>query len=353
MSEFWSEIVSELTPYVPGEQPRDQNIIKLNTNENPYGPSPAALAAIRAESQDTLRLYPDPQALTLKQALAKAHNLEPDRVFVGNGSDEVLAHIFNGLLKHPKPILFPDISYSFYPVYCKLYGVEFKPVALNEDFEIDLDEYDRDNGGIIFPNPNAPTGLSVTRAALKNLLERNRRSVVVVDEAYSAFADDSFVDLINDYPNLLIVQTLSKSHALAGLRVGFAFASPRLIEALERIKNSFNSYPIDRLALAGASAAVEDEAYFRTIRDRVIETRTRTIKNLKDLDFDVLPSQTNFVFVTHGRMAASNIAQALRQRSIIVRHFDHPRTANYLRITIGTDQEIDALIGALREILEP
>jgi len=351
MSEFWSAIVTELTPYVPGEQPNDPNIIKLNTNENPYGPSPAALAAIRAEAQDTLRLYPDPQALELKQALADAHGLQTAQVFVGNGSDEVLAHVFRGLLKHDKPILFPDISYSFYPVYCGLYEIPFDVIALNENFEIDLVDYQRGNGGIIFPSPNAPTGLSVTREALEDLLKQNRASVVVVDEAYSAFAEDSFVDLIDRYENLLIVQTLSKSHALAGLRVGFAFANPILIEALERIKNSFNSYPLDRLAIAGAIAAIEDQDYFARIRDRVIETRTRAIEALSDLDFAVLPSQTNFIFVTHPRSGAAEIAHALRERSIVVRHFNHPRTENYLRITIGTDREIDALIFALKEIL--
>jgi histidinol-phosphate aminotransferase len=350
MSELWSAIVNDLTPYVPGEQPTSNNVIKLNTNENPYGPSPAALDAIRAEATDSLRLYPDPQAQKLKAALAKFHTIREAQVFVGNGSDEVLAHIFHGLLKHDEPILFPDISYSFYPVYCGLYDVAFKTVAVNDSFEIDLDEYPSKNGGVIFPNPNAPTGRALSRDKVKALLNRNRRSVVVVDEAYIAFGGHSLVDLIELYDNLLVVQTLSKSHALAGLRVGFAFGDRKLIEALERVKNSFNPYPLDRLAIAGAVAAIEDRTYFESSRDKVLATRERLSTALRGLGFEVLPSQTNFVFVSHKTYSANTIAQALRDRSILVRHFDHPRTMNFLRVTVGTDIEVDALLNALRDI---
>ncbi len=351
MSEFWSTIVRALTPYVAGEQPANGDMIKLNTNENPYGPSPQALAAIRAQTTTSLRLYPDPQATALKSALSQAHAITPQQVFVGNGSDEVLAHIFQGLLRHDNPILFPDITYSFYPVYCALYGVAYESVPLTSEFEIELGDYDRENGGIIFANPNAPTGRSVPHDAIEALLARCRNSVVVVDEAYVAFGGDSVVDLIDRFDNLLVTQTLSKSHALAGLRVGFAFGRPSLIEALERIKNSFNSYPLDRLAMAGAIAAITDREYVEVIRHKVIATRKRLTTELEALGFDVLPSQANFVFTTHATWAARDLAQALRDRSIIVRHFDHDRTANYLRITIGTEQEIDALIAALTEIL--
>jgi histidinol-phosphate aminotransferase len=351
MNELWSSVVRGLTPYVPGEQPANRDVIKLNTNENPYGPSPKVLAAIGEETTERLRLYPDPDAAALKTALAQSHAIAPGQVFVGNGSDEVLAHIFHGLLKHDEPILFPDLTYSFYPVYCGLYEVAYSTVPVASNFEIDLAGYDRANGGIIFPNPNAPTGTALTRNAIEALLGRNTGSVVVVDEAYIAFGGESVVELVDRYDNLLVVQTLSKSHALAGLRVGFAFGHRSLIEALERVKNSFNSYPLDRLAIAGAVAAVTDNEYFETSRQKVIATRERLVSDLVALGFEVLPSKANFVFASHGKTAAVELAQALRDRAIIVRHFDHERTENYLRITVGTDNEVDRLITELKEIL--
>ena len=351
MSRLWSPVVRTLTPYVPGEQPTNRDVIKLNTNENPYGPSPKALAAIRAEATDGLRRYPDPNATALKAALAERHAISPNQVFVGNGSDEVLAHIFHGLLKHDDPILFPDIAYSFYPVYCGLYDVLYTTLPLNDEFEIQLEDYSRPNGGIIFANPNAPTGRGLGLASIEALLERNSDSVVVIDEAYIAFGGQSAVGLIDRFDNLVIVQTLSKSHALAGLRVGFAFGNPTLIEALERVKNSFNSYPLDRVAIAGAVASIQDTDYFDSTLQRVIETRERLVAELKHLDFDVLPSQANFLFVTHQHHAAVKLLHTLRDRAILVRHFDHVRTSEYLRITIGTDVEVDALLEALKEIL--
>ncbi len=351
MSNLWSAVVRTLTPYVPGEQPTNRDVIKLNTNENPYGPSPSALEAIRAEATDSLRLYPDPNATTLKSALAERHAITPDQVFVGNGSDEVLAHIFQALLKHDDPVLFPDIAYSFYPVYCGLYDIRYATVPLDGAFGIHLDDYNRPNGGIIFSNPNAPTGCGLKLEAIETLLERNANSVVVIDEAYVAFGGETAVALIERFANLLIVQTLSKSHGLAGLRVGFAFGHPTLIEALERVKNSFNSYPLDRLAIAGAVAALQDSDHFDETRQRIIATRDRLIGELERLDFEVLPSQANFLFVTHPRCDAATIAQALRDRSIFVRHFDQARISDYLRITVGTDDEIDALLDALRAIL--
>ena len=351
MSRYWSNVVKGLTPYVPGEQPKLAKLVKLNTNENPYGPSPRALEAIRAATDDTLRLYPDPNAERLKRAIAAAHGVEAGNVFVGNGSDEVLAHAFLGLLKQARPILFPDISYSFYPVYCGLYQVACETVALREDFSIRVEDYARPNGGIIFPNPNAPTGCLVPLAAIEKLLQANADSVVVIDEAYVDFGGTSAIPLTAKYPNLLVVQTLSKSRSLAGLRVGFAVGHVDLIEALERVKNSFNSYPLDRLAIAGAVAAIEDSEYFDQTRQAVIATRERLVGELKKLGFEVLPSAANFIFARHPGHDAQESALALRQRGIIVRHFKLPRIEQFLRITVGTDEQCAALVAAMKEIV--
>lgn len=359
MSQFWSPLIHTLTPYVPGEQPKLPNLIKLNTNENPYPPSPRVLAAIHAELADDasrLRLYPDPNSDLLKESIARRFQLSPRQVFVGNGSDEVLAHVFMALLAHgpDKPILFPDITYSFYPVYCGLYGVPYRTVPLAGDFSICVDDYTLAEGeacgGIIFPNPNAPTGRLLTLAAIETLLKTHPEQVVVVDEAYVDFGGESAIALIAQYPNLLVTQTLSKSRSLAGLRVGFAAGHPDLIEALERVKNSFNSYPIDRLALVGATAALEDEAYFQQTCNAVIATRTQLVADLEQLGFEVLPSAANFVFVRHPAHDAATLATALRSRSIIVRHFRLPRIEQFLRITVGTDAECAALVAGLKEI---
>ncbi len=351
MSRFWSSIVHELTPYVPGEQPKLPNLIKLNTNENPYGPSPRVVAALQAEAGDTLRLYPDPNADRLKAAISAYYRLTPKQVFVGNGSDEVLAHTFLALLNHSRPVLFPDITYSFFPVYCRLYGVQYERVPLTAGFEIDPEDYKRPNGGIIFPNPNAPTGRLLPLAAIDELLRQNNETVVVVDEAYVDFGGESAVPLVDTYPNLLVVQTLSKSRSLAGLRVGFAVGHPELIEALERVKNSFNSYPLDRLAIAGAVMAFEDHAHFEWTRNAIIRTRGRLVEELETLGFDVLPSAANFIFARHPKKDAAELFRRLREQSIIVRHFKLPRIAQHLRITIGTEEECTSLVKALRGIL--
>ncbi|MCM2287604.1 MAG: histidinol-phosphate transaminase [Sulfuritalea sp.] len=351
MSRFWSDVVKGLKPYVPGEQPKLANLVKLNTNENPYGPSPRALDAIRAATGEALKLYPDPNAEQLKLAIAKYHAVDSSNVFVGNGSDEVLAHVFLGLLKQAQPILFPDISYSFYPVYCGLYQMDFETIPLADDFSIQIGAYARPNGGIIFPNPNAPTGCLVPLADIERLLQSNRDSVVVIDEAYVDFGGESAIPLTVSYPNLLVVQTLSKSRSLAGLRVGFAIGHVDLIEALERVKNSFNSYPLDRLAIAGAVAAFEDRAYFDQTCQAVIATREKLIGDLKALGFEVLPSAANFIFARHPQRDAQESALALRQRSIIVRHFKLPRIEQFLRITVGTDEQCAALVAALKEII--
>jgi len=352
MSRFWSKVVHDLTPYVPGEQPKLPNLVKLNTNENPYGPSPRALEALRAEVGDTLRLYPDPNSDRLKESIAAFYGVKPAQVFVGNGSDEVLAHAFMALLKHDEPVLFPDITYSFYPVYCGLYGIGQRQIALTDSFEIRVDDYFQPNGGIIFPNPNAPTGRPLALAEIERLLRANTGSVVVVDEAYVDFGAESAVGLVDRYPQLLVVHTLSKSRSLAGLRVGYAIGHAELIEALARVKDSFNSYPLDRFAIAGAAAAIEDRAWFERTCAKVVATRAWLVAGLEALGFDVLPSAANFVFARHERHEGAELAARLRERSVIVRHFKNPpRIAQFLRITVGTDAQCETLVGALKEIL--
>jgi histidinol-phosphate aminotransferase len=350
VSRFWSDIVCTLTPYVPGEQPRIDGLVKLNTNECPYGPSERVLAAIAAASGDPLRLYPDPQASALRQAIARHHGLDAKEVFVGNGSDEVLAHVFLGLLKHDAPLLYPDISYSFYPVYARLYGIEAREIALAEDFSLRVDDYLQagPNGGIIFPNPNAPTGVALPLSEVRRLLIGNPDSVVVVDEAYVDFGGESAVSLVREFPQLLVVHTLSKSRALAGLRVGYAVGHPDLIEALGRIKDSFNSYPLDRLALAGAVAAMDDDDWFRATCQKVIATRERMVAGLHERGFEVLPSAANFVFARRPGRDGAALAADLREHKVLVRHFRQPeRIAPFLRISVGTEAQTDALLAAL------
>ncbi|QWD78088.1 histidinol-phosphate transaminase [Polynucleobacter sp. MWH-Svant-W18] len=354
MSRFWSPVVQTLTPYVPGEQPQMQRLVKLNTNESPYGPSPKALAAIQSQNTEDLRLYPDPEGVALKQTIAKLHELDPKQVFLGNGSDEVLAHVFAGLLKHSQPVLFPDVTYSFYPVYCKLFGIEHKTIPLGGNFEINISDYNKPNGGIIFPNPNAPTGRSIARSEIETLLTQNKHSVVVIDEAYVDYGTQSCIPLLRGAScpeNLLVIHTLSKSRALAGLRVGFAVGHPALIEGLERVKNSFNSYPLGRLAQAGAIAAIEDQAHLEETSAKVINTRTKLVSELSVLGFETLPSTANFIFTRHPKHSGAELYQALRDRGIIVRHFKLPRIDNFLRITIGTDEQSGELVAALKEIL--
>lgn len=347
MSKFWSPFVKDLVPYVPGEQPKLAKLVKLNTNENPYGPSPKALAAMQAQLNDDLRLYPDPNSDLLKQAVADYYGVETAQVFVGNGSDEVLAHAFHGLFQHGQPLLFPDISYSFYPVYCGLYGIPFEAVALDEQLQIRVEDYARPNGGIVFPNPNAPTGCLLALEAIERLLKANPDTVVLVDEAYIDFGGVSAISLVNQYPNLLVTQTLSKSRSLAGLRVGLAVGHPELIEALERIKNSFNSYPLDRMAIAGAAAAFEDQAYFDHTCQLVIDSREALVAELQQLGFEVLPSAANFVFARHPQQDAAGLAAGLREHGVIVRHFKQARIAQFLRISIGTPEQNQALLDAL------
>lgn len=349
MSQFWSQRVQELDPYVPGEQPKDQQYVKLNTNESPYPPSPLAIEAMHAAVNDSLRLYPDPNADDLKQAIANLHGLDRACVFVGNGSDEVLAHAFVALLKHDKPLLYPDISYSFYPVYCNLFGINSIRVPLNDQFEINPADYEQSNGAIIFPNPNAPTGMALGLDSIEYILKSNPDSVVLVDEAYVDFGAQTAISLVGQYPNLLVVQTLSKSRSLAGLRVGFAVGQPDLIEALERVKNSFNSYPLGRVEQAGATAAMKDVAYFEECQAKIIATREQTEQSLTELGFTVLPSGSNFIFAKPpAGQQAEALYLSLKEQGILVRYFNKPRISDYLRITIGTDAEMQQLLACLK-----
>ncbi|MDC0010397.1 histidinol-phosphate transaminase [Porticoccaceae bacterium] len=353
MSKYWSDFVLGLEPYVPGEQPANSNLTKLNTNENPYPPSPAVMQAMESAVNDDLRLYPPSNADQLKQCLAGYFKLTPAQVFVGNGSDEVLAHVFNGLFRQAEPILYPDISYSFYPVYCGLYDIEFSKIPLADDDSLDLNDYRRANGGIIFPNPNAPTGRLLGLDAIEALLQDNRDSVVVVDEAYIDFAEagSSAVSLIDQYDNLLVVQTMSKSRSLAGMRIGYALGSAVLIEGLERIKNSFNSYPLGHVQLAAAVASFNDPDYFEAMREQVISSREWMVEQLQGLGFEVLPSTANFVLARHSDQDGLALTQSLRDKNIIIRHFNKPRLSEFLRITVGTSAQNQQLIDALGEII--
>jgi len=355
MSKYWSDFVVSLDPYTPGEQPAVNNLTKLNTNENPYPPSPKVLQAMEDAVNGDLRLYPPPNADQLKQTIADYYQLNTDQIFVGNGSDEVLAHIFNGLFRQTQGILFPDISYSFYPVYCGLYAIQYSKVPLAEDFSLDLDKYSRPNGGIIFPNPNAPTGRLLALDKIEKLLQSNTESVVVVDEAYIDFAESgsSAVALVNKYDNLLVVQTMSKSRSLAGLRIGYAMGSAELIEGLERIKNSFNSYPLGHVQIAAGVAAFKDKQYFEEIRQVVINSREKLSEQFESLGFEVLPSAKNFIFVRHPELNAETLAQSLREKKVIVRYFNKPRINEFLRITVGSEDQNQLLIHSLQAIINP
>ena len=351
MSRFWSDVVHDLVPYTPGEQVQMPGLIKLNTNENPYAPSPKAVAAMQAAAGEGLRKYSDPSNAVVKDAVARRFGLKREQVFVGNSSDEVLAHTFHALLKHDLPLLSPDISYSFYPTYCSLYGIELVQVPLNDRFEIDVEDYQQPCGAIILANPNAPTGIALPLAKIEALLQAHPDQVVVVDEAYVDFGAQSAVALLDRYENLLVIPTLSKSRALAGLRVGFAVGHPDMIAGLERVKNSFNCYPLGQVQQAGAVAALDDAAHMAQTAQAIIASRAWLTDKLQALGFEVLPSQANFVFARHPQRDGAQLAAALRERAILVRHFKSPRIDQFLRITIGTDEECAALAEALKHIL--
>ena len=351
MSKYWSRLVSGLQPYVPGEQPQDQQYIKLNTNESPYPPAPGVARCLAGFDPAELRLYPDPQSGELIDALAAYHGLDRARLFVGNGSDEVLAHAFQALMRQDLPILLPDISYSFYPVYCALYGIEYRQVPLRGDFTIDLDGFRTDNGGIVIANPNAPSGIALGIGEIRQLLADNPESAVIVDEAYVDFGARSALPLIEEFDNLLVVHSFSKSRSLAGLRLGYAAGHSGLIEGLQRIKNSFNSYPVGRLASRLGVASLEDEEYFRDSVRRVIESRERLGGELRDLGFEVFPSLANFIFARPPAGDAEALYLDLKRAGILVRYFSAPRIDDCLRISIGSEPECDALVAALKAIL--
>jgi histidinol-phosphate aminotransferase len=351
MSKFWSKVVHGLTPYTPGEQVQMPGLVKLNTNENPYGPSPKAIAAMQEAAGDGLRKYSDPSNAVVKDAVARRFGLAREQVFVGNSSDEVLAHTFHALLKHDLPLLTPDISYSFYPTYCSLYGIEAVYVPLNERFEIDVADYQQPCGAIILANPNAPTGIALPLAQIESLLVAHPQQVVVIDEAYVDFGAQSAAALLGRFDNLLVIQTLSKSRSLAGLRVGFALGHPDLIAGLERVKNSFNCYPLGQVQQAGAVAALDDVAYMEQTSNAIIASRAWLTAQMQALGFEVLPSAANFIFTRHPQHDGAQLAAALRERAILVRHFKSARIDQFLRITIGTDEECAKLVDALTHIL--
>lgn len=351
MSKYWSRLAMGLEPYVPGEQLNDKKYIKLNTNENPYPPSQKVLDAIKAAADDRLRLYPDPDAMELKKALAEHYGFNENQIFTGNGSDEILAFCFMAFFNPDEEVLFPDVTYSFYPVYARIFNVKYKEVPINDDFSIPIEKMYNSKGGILLPNPNAPTAMALSHDDIEKIIINNRGKIIIIDEAYVDFGADSVIDLISKYDNLLVVQTSSKSRSLAGLRVGWAFGREELIKALERVKNCINSYTLDRLAIAGAASAVDDEEYFQIVRKKIISTRERIIPELEKIGFNVVPSKSNFIFMTHERMSAEKIFLGLKEEGVLVRYFNKPRINNYLRVSIGTDKEMDTLINKLEGIL--
>jgi len=351
LSKYWSELAKRLEPYVPGEQPKDKKYIKLNTNENPYPPSPKVLEAIRKASNDDLRLYPDPDCDLLREAASDYYGLKKEQIFAGNGSDELLAFAFAAFFDNGNPVFFPDITYTFYEVYCNFFNITPKLIPLDENFNVPVDEFLKPNGGIVLANPNAPTGKYLDLSAIRKILEHNTERAVIIDEAYIDFGGESAISLINMYPNLMIMHTLSKSRSLAGLRVGFALGSEEMIEGIKRVKNSFNSYTVDRIAMAAASEAMKDREYFDKTRNMVIQTREKTTEKLIKMGFNVLPSKANFIFVSHPVYQGAQLYRELRNKGILVRYFNKPRIDNFLRITIGTDEDMNALINALDNII--
>ena len=350
MNRYWSKRIQDIVPYTPGEQPKDQRFIKLNTNECPYPPSPKAVEAIREAAGDSLRLYPDPECVDLRAAIAQREGLEISQVFCGNGSDEILAFAFQAFFDSEREVVFPRITYSFYPVYTSFFGLRRREVPMEPDFSSPIDLLCGNNGGVVLANPNAPTGLAVGLDTVEKLLAANPDVVVIVDEAYVDFGADSAAGLIGRYPNLLVVQTTSKSRALAGLRVGWAMGDAGLIDGLRCVRDSINSYTVDRLAQAGAAAAIRDEGYFQSIRRRVMDTREWTERTLREKGLTVLPSQAKFLFVSHPGRTGKELLDGLRRRGVLVRWWSIPEIENWLRISIGTQEEMAALSAALEEL---
>lgn len=351
MSRYWTQTVRNVKPYVPGEQPKDRKYIKLNTNENPYPPSAKAILAIRQAANETLRLYPDPAGDELRDTIADRFGLKRGNVFIGNGSDELLAFCFPAFFEPAgRPVLFAEITYSFYPVYAEFFHVPYRLIPVDHEFDIPVDSYFQDNGGILIANPNAPSGKGFPLEDIEKILQYNEKSVVILDEAYIDFGGQTAVGLIDRYPNLLIIRTLSKSHALAGLRVGFALGNEELIDGIVRVKDSINSYTVDRLAQAGAREAIKDDAYFQETRSKIIRTRERVSAELEKTGFRVIPSQANFIFISHPQRPGRDLFHDLREKGILVRYFDKPKIDNFLRVTIGTDEEMDSFLAAIAVI---
>lgn len=347
----WRDNLRTIEPYVPGEQPNLPDMIKLNTNENPYPPSPKVVEVLKSFDCDSLRLYPDPNSQLLADALAKRYGLASDQVFLGVGSDDVLAIAFMTFFNSKKPILFPDITYSFYDVWAELFQIPYERPALDEHFDLIREDYYKENGGVVIANPNAPTGVLQNIDFLRDVIEHNRDVVVIIDEAYADFSESSALELTKEYDNVLIVQTYSKSRALAGMRIGYAMGNPELIKAMNDVRYSYNSYPMTRLSVALGVAALEDETYFQDTVAKVIETREWTKEQLKRLGFSFRDSRTNFIFAAHESVPAVQIFDALREKHIFVRHFSQKRIDNYLRISIGTREEMERFIEETEKIV--
>lgn len=351
MNKFWSSRLEGIKPYVPGEQPKMAKLIKLNTNENPYPPSPKVEKAVQSIAPASYRLYPDPECGSLIKAIADFYGVNNDQVFVGNGSDEILAFAYLAFFDKGREIVFADITYSFYPVYADFFGLDYKQIPLKEDFTFDVEAFCGNNHGVVIANPNAPTGIDMGLDNIERILKANPEAVVIVDEAYVDFGCETALPLIDQYPNLLVIRTFSKSRSLAGARIGYAMGDSKLIEALNCVKNCINSYTLDRIALTAAQAAIEDRDYFNETCARIVATRERTVKALSELGFTVTNSKTNFIFVKHEKVSGEELFAGLRRLGIIVRHFNMPRIDQWLRITIGTDEEMEALINGIKTII--
>lgn len=351
MENLWKENLRKITPYVPGEQSKNKNIVKLNANENPYPPSPKAIEALKSFNSDRLRYYPNANSTDLKEALAEYYNVDIENIFVGNGSDDVLAIAFQSFFNSDKPIVYPDLTYSFYPVWCDLFGIPYKTYPVDDNFRIIPEDYKEANGGVVIPNPNAPTSIGEGLDFVEKIMQYNPDSVVIIDEAYVDFGGTSSVELTNKYKNLLITGTFSKSRSLAGLRIGFAVGSKELISVMEAVKNSYNSYTIDSVSIAMGTASIRDDEYFKATCKRIIDTRERFTKEMKELGFKVLDSSTNFIFATHSDLSMKDMFEYLKTKNVFIRYFSLPRIDNYTRITIGTDEEMDILLKEIKEYI--
>ncbi len=352
MEKLWENKIRKIEPYVPGEQSKEKDIVKINANENPYPPSPKAIEAIKNFSAEKLRFYPDANAYPLKKALADYYNVEAENIFLGNGSDDVIALCFQTFFCSEKPIAFPDITYSFYPVWCRLFNIPYKTYKLDEKFRIIPEDYREENGGVILPNPNAPTSIGEGLDFVRKLLEYNQDSIVIIDEAYVDFGGTSCTELTKEYKNLVVTGTFSKSRSLASLRIGFAIADKELISYLEAVKNSYNSYTVDSLSIAAGVASIEDEKYFNETINKVLKTRKRVVDELEALGFEVLPSSSNFIMATHKDYDMKELFEYLKTKKVFIRYFSLPRIDKYVRVTIGTDEEMNTFLNEVKEFMK-